>query len=65
LRFRCGLRAAGWQQDQNNRQPECHSHDEPHCSALFPSDATLILASSNINRECAVAKFQSAQSPWQ
>src|SRR6266566_6614559 len=37
LRLRCGLQAAGWQQDQNNRQPECHSHDEPHYSALFPA----------------------------
>src|SRR4029077_58911 len=25
LRIRRGLRAAGWQQDQNNGQPECHS----------------------------------------
>jgi hypothetical protein len=25
LRLWCGLRAAGWQQDQNNGQPECHA----------------------------------------
>src|SRR5258705_3193178 len=36
LRLRHGLRAATWQQNQNEAKPECRSQKEPHTTPLFP-----------------------------
>ena len=36
LRLRHGLRAAAWQQNQNEAKPEYRSQKEPHTTPLFP-----------------------------
>jgi hypothetical protein len=53
LRLRHGLRAATWQQNQNEAKPEYRSQKEPHITPLFPGcfPSTLQKTSVEIARE--------------
>src|SRR5258705_12974837 len=48
LRLWHGLRAAVWQQNQNEAKPECHSQKKPHNTPPFPGCFTSALPKTSV-----------------